>query len=162
MIDSSIESSSDQLNFAFGSNMSERQMRARCPSAKKIGVAYLPAHKLVFNRKGSYRTGGVASVSPTGNPSDRVFGVVWAISDHDSQLLAEIEDPNAYKQTAIRVVGNNGVAIECHAYIAIPQAEYVAPDREYLGIILAAAHAEGLPPDYIKLISRFQDTARAD
>lgn len=148
----------DHLNFAYGSNMSEEQMHRRCPSARKLGVAYLPAHNLAFNRKGSYRDGGVASVVPSATPTDRVYGIVWALNDEDVQKLDEIEGPAAYERKTIRVIGDHGGEIECHTYIAIPQADFVIPDREYLSILLSAAHAQGLPDDYIKTISKFQAT----
>ena len=136
--------------------MSEQQMRKRCPSARKLGVAYLPAHKLVFNRKGSYRDGGVASISSSDNAADRVYGVVWALNDEDVQVLDQIEDPEAYTRKTVRVIGDDGTEMDCHTYVAIPQAEYVLPDREYLRILLSAAHAERLPAEYIKTISTFQ------
>jgi len=158
LINFSINEDSDHLNFAYGSNMSEEQMQKRCPSARKVGVAYLLGHNLVFNRKGSYRDGGVASIMPSDKPTDRVYGIIWALNDEDVQMLDEIEDPTAYKRKLIYVVGDDGTEIECHTYVAIPQADYVVPDREYLSILLSAAHSQGLPDDYIKTISKFRAT----
>lgn len=131
-------------------------MRKRCPSARKIGVAYALAYRLVFNRKGSYRDGGVASISPTGNSTDRVYGIVWELTAKDIQILDEIEDPEAYNRIPISVVGLNGIDLTCHTYVAIPQAEHITADREYLNILLAAAHKESLPPEYIETMARYK------
>lgn len=136
--------------------MSEEQMRKRCPSARKLCVAYLPGHKLVFNRKGSYRDGGVASISPSADNADRVYGVVWVLNDEDLQVLDKIEDPEAYTRENIRVVAIDDTEIDCHTYVAIPQAEYVVPDREYLHIVLSAARDQGFPAEYVNTIATFQ------
>ena len=36
------------LYFAYGSNMDPVGMRGRCPGARAVGVARLPAHRLIF------------------------------------------------------------------------------------------------------------------
>ncbi|HEY6798412.1 MAG TPA: gamma-glutamylcyclotransferase family protein, partial [Kineosporiaceae bacterium] len=48
--------------FAYGSNMDQAQMTQRCPSARLLGPATLPDHRLVFNRSGTYRPGRVANL----------------------------------------------------------------------------------------------------
>ena len=140
--------------------MSEEQMRKRCPSATKLNVGFLPAYRLVFNRKGTYRDGGVASISPTGNATDRVYGIIWELSTVDVQKLDDIEDPKAYTRTTIRVTCIDGTEVDCSTYIAIPQADYVSPDPEYFDLLLATAEAADLPDEYIKTIKSFAVTEK--
>jgi len=40
------------LYFSYGSNMSERRLKDRVPSAKKICKAFLRKHDLRFHKKG--------------------------------------------------------------------------------------------------------------
>lgn len=127
-------------------------MRSRCPSASTRGVGNLCGYKLVFNRRGSYRDGGVASIVPTGDESDRVYGVIWELSATDVRKLDEIEDPDAYARETVRVNIGDDLTLDCTTYIAIPQADYVSPDPEYFQILLAAAKDMGLPGHYIETI----------
>ena len=53
------------LYVAYGSNMDWEQMRARCPTARFVGIAELRDHELVFPRKSKKRRCGVASALPT-------------------------------------------------------------------------------------------------
>ena len=48
--------------FAFGSNLDQEQMRARCPSAKLLGPAVLPGHALAFAGY-SHRWGGAVATA---------------------------------------------------------------------------------------------------
>ena len=85
-----------ELYFSFGSNMDREQMKQRVPQAEYVGVGYVPDHDLVFNRKGSYRPGGVASIVPM--PGVRAYGVVWAISPEELAEMDRVEDPTAYER----------------------------------------------------------------
>ncbi|KAG8165935.1 hypothetical protein KVR01_004487 [Diaporthe batatas] len=40
------------IYFAFGSNLSSTQMRARCPGAEAVGLAYLPGYEFIINERG--------------------------------------------------------------------------------------------------------------
>lgn len=147
------------IYFAFGSNMSEPQMRERCPSAERVEVGFVPKYELVFNRKGSYRPGGVASIAPSDNPERSVYGIIWRLSTEDLQELDRIEDPNAYERVTINARSITGQTYKCQAYLAYPEADYVAPDPEYLKLLLHAAREAGLPERYVQWISRFKHDA---
>ncbi len=152
----SSRNSASQLYFSFGSNMSTPQMLERCPSAERVGIGVIRQYELVFNRKGSYRPGGVASIVPSENPDQNVFGVIWKISSEDLEGLDDIEDPSAYERVTIDVQLLGGQILPCQTYLAFPQAQHVTPDPHYLELLLDAAKAAALPPDYIDLISRFR------
>ena len=42
-----------RLYFAYGSNMSVGQMRARCPAARAVGPAQLDGWRFFINRRGT-------------------------------------------------------------------------------------------------------------
>jgi gamma-glutamylcyclotransferase (GGCT)/AIG2-like uncharacterized protein YtfP len=132
--------------FAYGSNMAERQMKERCPSAQRIAVAMLRDYELVFNRLGSYRPGGVASVAPA--EGKRVYGVVWRISSSDLDRLDEVEDPAAYQRDIATVFGLDGSRWRAYLYEATPEGVF-EPDRDYLELMVEAAVESGLPEKYV-------------
>lgn len=132
--------------FAYGSNVDEEQMKQRCPSAERMGVAALRDHKLVFNRRGSYRPGGVASVEPA--EGERVYGVTWRVTASDLERLDETEDPAAYRRRDATVYGLDGSAQRACVYEAIPEGVF-EPDEDYLGLLFAAASKAGLPKAYL-------------
>ena len=141
------------LYFAFGSNMSTGQMRRRCPTAARIDLAYVPGHDLVFNRLGTHRPGGVASIAPNADPESRVYGIVWRLHTRDLLRLDEIEDLTAYERITMQVHSLEGETYHCHTYRAFPQAEHIPPDPEYMEIILRAAIEAQFPQEYIRRIS---------
>ena len=150
----SLSKNDTQLYFAFGSNMSNKQVHERCPSAKKVALGFIPNYDLVFNRKGSYRPGGVASIEPTNEPERSVYGIIWEISKEDLNRLDEIEDLTAYERVIFDVSTLNGESCKCQTYVAYPQAEYVVPDPHYFELLINAAKETHLPQEYINHISK--------
>lgn len=152
----SLISNTSHYYFSFGSNMSTPQMRKRCPSAERVGIGIIQQYELVFNRKGSYRPGGVASIVPSEDPDQYVYGVIWKLTSKDLEELDNIEDPKAYERITIDVQLLGDQIYSCQTYISFPQANYVIPDPHYLELLLEAARAADLPQDYIELISKFR------
>lgn len=136
--------------------MSSAQMAHRCPGAREVGIGVLEGHRLVFNRRGSYRPGGVASVVPTGEGPGGVPGVVWRLDAKAIAALDRVEDPGAYTREVIQVcaLGAHGERPlwRCFAYIAIPQADHIRPDRAYAEIILGEALRRGFSESYVSSI----------
>jgi gamma-glutamylcyclotransferase (GGCT)/AIG2-like uncharacterized protein YtfP len=140
---------SSEYYFAYGSNMSQEQMQQRVPGADLHGVAVLADHELVFNRRGSYRDGGVAGLrAATGS---RVFGIVWRVPGSALRTLDELEDPAAYDRREVVVNLLNGQALTCHAYFARPQGLF-KPDPDYLEVLIGAAKEVGLPRQYVRFL----------
>ena len=142
-----------QLYFAYGSNMDEEQMKKRCKSADLVGIGVINDHKLVFNRKGTYRPGGVASVEP--KDGERVYGIIWKIDLDDLFGLDETEDPNAYKRITMTCHDMRGEKYDCQVYQAFPQGVF-EPDQNYLQQVIDAAGSANLPEDYISFLRSFQ------
>lgn len=139
--------------FSFGSNMDREQMKERTPNATYIGVGRALDHDLVFNRRGSYRPGGVASIVPSKDLD--AYGVVWAISDAELAKMDRIEDPEAYHRVTMPIVMDAGETIDCEVYIAYPQGDIPA-DQPYLEKIIAAAISAKLSEDWIARIKKYR------
>jgi len=135
------------LNFAYGSNMSRPDMRARCPGATALGTATLAGWRFVINPDGygsiALRPGGV------------VYGVLWELTARDLAAL------NAYENVAgglylrrMLPVLHEGVREPALVYIARRQGEGT-PRPGYIAIVVAAARDWGLPAPYIRSLMRW-------
>jgi hypothetical protein len=144
-----------ELYFSYGSNMDRDQMTKRTPLAEYVGVGHIPNHDLVFNRKGSYRPGGVASIVPEAGVN--AYGVIWAISNEELVEMDRIEDPTAYERVQKNVTREDGKEFLCHVYVAFPQGNIPA-DQPYLELILAAAEKADLPPNWIVRLKGYRTT----
>jgi gamma-glutamylcyclotransferase (GGCT)/AIG2-like uncharacterized protein YtfP len=133
--------------------MDEKQMQSRCSSAIKINNGFITDHKLVFNRKGSYREGGVASIEPAAR--NKVWGVIYQLSEQDFIALDKIEDPNAYIRKEMEVMSDRE-EFRCEVYLAIPQGD-IPPNKEYLELIIRAAKRSKLPKDYIRKLEDYRE-----
>ena len=95
---------------AYGSNMVEEQMAHRCPSAKLIGIGYLPNHRLEFYLH--------ATVERTRVHGAKVPVAVWQISEADERSLDHYEGyPTYYTKHRRRVVMDDGSEIWGMVYI---------------------------------------------
>lgn len=141
----------NNLYFAYGSNMKTAQLQHRIASAERVAIAHLNDYKLVFNRRGSYRPGGVASIKPY--ESSIVYGIVWKLSKAAFEKMDHIEDPSAYERVRINVETHDGRTLQCQTYIAFPEG-YFPPSATYLNIIREGAREHGLPASYIRALGR--------
>ncbi|MGE3175578.1 MAG: gamma-glutamylcyclotransferase family protein [Planctomycetota bacterium] len=136
------------LYFAYGSNMDPAQMLGRCPGSRLVGIGCLRDHRLVFNRKGSYRPGAVASVVPAA--ASTVYGVLWHMAPGEIAVMDRIEDPSAYRRTTASVQGPDDHAVAALMYVAIPEENPPPPDPDYARILLRAGRIAGLPEAYLR------------
>jgi gamma-glutamylcyclotransferase (GGCT)/AIG2-like uncharacterized protein YtfP len=83
------------LYFAYGSNLDEGQMRARCPRAKALGRAALPNHALTFGGFSHKWRGAVASIRRA--PGEQVHGVLYRLPSEELAALDRFEGhPHSY------------------------------------------------------------------
>lgn len=141
--------------FAYGANMDKNTILERCPSAEKVGIGVIDNYDIVFNRKGTYRTGGVSSIEPTLN--GKVFGIIYSITESDLFELDSMEDPSAYlrEEKQIKVFREQSKSYPCQLYLAFRQ-QNLEPDKEYLDLLIKASETENLPNWYIKRLKRFR------
>lgn len=126
-----------ELYFAFGSNLCERQMRARCPSAKAVEIAWLHGEKMIFRSYSRNWRGGVASIVPANR---RTPGIVYAMTANDLARLDRCEGhPYIYKRERVHVQAqhDSNITFECWTY-RLPGGELNPPSPIYLAQIYTA------------------------
>ena len=100
--------------FAYGSNMNVEQMGLRCPEAEVVGIGTLEGYTL------KERTH--ADVDFTGKSGDRVWGVIWEITEDCLKALDSYEGfPRYYTRMNVPVVDDGGQIMECIVYEMTPR-----------------------------------------
>lgn len=144
--------------FAYGSNMLTERISDRLGTVEQVGIGLLHNYQLVFNRRGSYSPGGVASIIPWQGRS--VFGVIWELNNKQLNLLDEIEDPAAYSRRSVSVEMKDGSPVDCLTYIAFSQG-YHPPTKKYLSYLIQGAKEHNLPSRYARNLRRRSVRAEA-
>jgi len=137
------------LNFAYGSNMSRPDMRARCPGATALGTATLAGWRFVINPD------GYGSIAP--RPGGVVYGVLWELTARDLAALNAYEslDSGLYRRRVLAVRWNRRRAAAL-TYLARARARARGRPRPgYQEIIVAAARDWGLPGRYIEVLEQW-------
>ncbi|HHH39084.1 MAG TPA: gamma-glutamylcyclotransferase [Sedimenticola sp.] len=149
--------------FSYGSNMSLRRLRARIPGARHFGVAHLEQHRLAFHKR-SLRDGSAkCDAAWTGDPGDRVIGVLYRISDRERQRLDRFEGVgNGYEVARVRVVTAAGVLLEAVTYRATLVDPTLKPFHWYKEHVLRGALENRLPPVYIERLRGVESIADPD
>ena len=101
------------LYFAYGSNLDWAQMKQRCPLAKFVCRAKLPAHRLAFTLKSAKRDCGVADVLP--DQAKDVWGVVYELPDNELKNLDKTKafDPDGLtiRASTLAKITTSGVRV---------------------------------------------------
>ncbi|MFC4261151.1 gamma-glutamylcyclotransferase family protein [Marinobacter lacisalsi] len=148
--------------FGFGSNMSMRSLRAKGVAPLASQRAVLPGWRLRFNVQHFFRhEGGVGNIEQTGNPDDRVHGVLHDCPDEALALLDSAEAyGHGYDRIDIHVkpseTGVDRQAVPALTYVGMPRFidNSRLPSRRYLNIVLDGARQAGLDKDYIQALAR--------
>jgi cation transport regulator ChaC len=138
------------LYFAYGSNMDEEQMRAHCPTFRRVDSACLHGHRLAFTRRSVVSGTGVADVVAA--PRGGVWGVLYEVSGGDLEALDRKEGNGwAYvrEQKRVTLAADRSVRSATVYTVLAKERSEVPPSREYLERLIAAAEDHGLPGDYI-------------
>ncbi len=137
--------------FAYGSNLSHAQMVKRCPQCEVLGPAVLTGYRWYITKR------GYASLLPS--TRDRVFGLVYSISDTDEVAL------DHYEGIAVGAYGKSEVAVRfkgedmsCMLYVD-PNTEEGRPKKRYAAEIRKGIKDAKLPADYVK---RYMEKFLAD
>lgn len=140
------------LYFAYGSNLDDAQMRARCANAHVVGRGTLPNYALVFGGF-SHRWGGaVASVARAKGAC--VEGLLYELGDVDLRALDRFEGhPFAYERVIKLVLDESGRRRRVMTYLQ-PEDGFEAwsPPQGYFDVLWHA---------YARLGFDFEPLARA-
>jgi gamma-glutamylcyclotransferase len=155
------------LYFAYGSNLDWTQMKQRCPLAKFVCRAKLPAHRLAFTLKSARRDCGVADVLP--DQAKDVWGVVYELLDNELKDLDKDEDfsparPNDQNEYTredhyVWQEGDADQALLVALYRGHPQLDPPLPSDDYKELIVAGAKHWNLPAEYIRQLESIQSEA---
>ncbi len=139
------------LCFCYGSNMSQRRLQARVPSARFVAVAELPTHRLRFH-KAAMDGSAKCDAEETGEPEDRVMGVVYEIADNEKPDLDRHEAlGRGYDEKQVELITGQG-ALGAWMYYATRINDSLNPFHWYKDHVLTGARENGLPADYIAQI----------
>lgn len=139
------------LYFSYGSNMSLARLRVRASSARFHTTAILPAHRLQFHKIG--RDGSAkCDALPTGDPGDRVMGVVYEIAAAEKAGLDRYEGlGSGYAEKTVEVITDKGT-ISAFTYYATHVNTTLKPYHWYKQHVLIGARENRLPAAYIAQI----------
>ena len=151
------------LYFAYGSNMSERRLRKRVPSAKVIGTGVLNNHCVTFHKHSKKDGSGKGTIEPS--ESDKVYGVLFKINKDEKCKLDKAEGKvsddckKGYKKITVKIEIRDS---KCSKYACgetknakTYQATSVSIDRKlkpyswYKQHVLIGAKEQKLPKRYI-------------
>ncbi len=135
--------------FGYGSNMLTPRIRTRVPSAEPVMTASLDGWALRFHKR-SRDGSGKCNIVPASS-GERVYGVVFDVSNSDLRALDEAEQRGrGYERQNVTIQGDSAT-LDAFAYVA--QAAYVddalLPYDWYHALVLAGARQHALPRSYV-------------
>jgi len=136
-----------RLYFAYGSNMSPRQMARRCPGARPVGRAALADWRFNITKRGS------ATISR--DEGATVHGVLWRVTPAHVHTLDLYEGVAAghYVRRAVAVTPEVGVETRrVLTYVHTCHGSGTARVMYMTTAILPGARAFGLPGPYIEAL----------
>jgi len=148
--------------FAYGSNLSLARLRARVPSARRLGSGALYRHELRFHKAG--RDGSAkCDAWASGDPGHAVHGALFAICPTQKYLLDRAEGlGHGYAECRVRVRLAGGAEVDAFTYRALRLDDSLQPYSWYLDHVLIGARESGLPEAYIRRIEGTAAVADTD
>lgn len=134
------------------------QTADRAPSAVPLAIGSVAKRRLRFH-KVSVDGSGKCDAESTGNPADRVHGVVFEVPAREMAALDRVE--GGYEIEIVRVVTEAG-ALEAMAYAASHKDPALRPYHWYKALTVAGAVDHGLPIDYIEWLRAAESIADPD
>jgi gamma-glutamylcyclotransferase len=142
------------LYFGYGSNMCTARLRQRVPSANPVRIAKLLNHSLHFHKRSSDGS-GKCDACFTGETADRVWGVVYEISQAEKPLLDAHEGLGhgyAEKMTLVIDAKDNKHTVLMYVAENSRIDPALRPYSWYKRFVVEGARQHALPPDYIARI----------
>lgn len=139
--------------FAYGSNLCVERLLARTRSARVLGVGSIESHTFAFHKR-SGDGSAKADAFYTGNPSDRVWGAVYALTPGDKLILDRFEGLGVHydlKPVSVALTpGGEREAVEAWVYVSRHEHldASVQPFEWYHRFCVHGARQHGLPRDY--------------
>ena len=144
----------EMLYFAYGSNLLQSQMQARCPGARVHSVVRLEGYELCFPMISFTRSGmGVASIRR--NEDAYVEGVIYAMTEDDFRRLDHYESEGTkYRRDTITIPKLG----EVWTYFPASTPDTTTRPRRNISTPSSRARIEhGLSDEYIAILHAFWD-----
>ena len=130
--------------------MSLPRLRARVPSAKKLGTYFITQHALRFHKVGKDGS-AKCDAFETKTSNDTVHGVLFEIADADKPILDFSEDlGRSYQEKQVRVQNSCGQSHQAFIYYEILKASNIKPYAWYLHHVVVGAKENALSAQYIE------------
>jgi gamma-glutamylcyclotransferase len=136
--------------FLYADNLNPSQLKRRAPEHKPVGKAYLPDHRLNFCRWSSQWRCGLPSVIPS--PGEKVWGMIFEITDEDLKLLDEFEGDvpqGAFRHVQVTVIAEGDEKTLATTYAADPIGKF-KPKEHYIEWVIKGLKHWKLPDEYIE------------
>jgi gamma-glutamylcyclotransferase len=144
------------LYFAYGSNLHPNWLRSRTPSAEILGTVICPNLNLHFH-KGGVDDSGKCNIIHSDSADDVIHGAVYQFDAHEKDVLDAAEA--GYEEESMDLGEFKNVLV----YIAKDGIDDgLQPYSWYQDIVIAGAHLQGFPQDYIAHIQSFTATNDPD
>ena len=129
-----------KLYIAYGSNMDEKQMAKRCPTARLVGASEIKDYRLLFKRS---KTGAYATIEA--QKGGRVPVLIWEIGERDEGNFDRYEGyPVFYhkREIEVQLAGEKKTAM---VYIMEENKELREPSTGYYNVLENAYWKFGFP-----------------
>jgi len=159
------------LYFAYGSNLNQddfNKLKLKYPEWKntdltlnKKSIGFLPGHRLGFTRIAKSRENmGVADIVPSDDPTSRVWGVIFSVTEEQGKAIEAKEGfvgfgdaSNSYDQIKVQVTDAEGVEKPCLTYQAVVpdnkrKSLYFRPSKKYYEVIRKGGEDHKLPREF--------------
>jgi hypothetical protein len=147
------------FTFGYGSNMCLGRMTCRVPSASPVAVAELRGYRFLFNKRSTKDRSAKGNVIKSGDPSDRVLGVVFDVLESEMHWLDEAEGLNAGYKVEHMALAEVGAGRRFIARTYLAETEYIDAQRLpftwYKRHVVEGARHFQLDPEYIAAIESF-------
>ncbi|MFH1003567.1 MAG: gamma-glutamylcyclotransferase family protein [Chloroflexota bacterium] len=117
--------------FAYGTDLSKKEMKARCPESQPKFIATLPNHKLFFAGWSRQWRGGVASIQSS--RGDKVLGAIYEVTEADLRRLDKYQA--GYQRQKVTVFNEDSEPVEAVTYLKAARDQAAPPGPAYLALM---------------------------
>ena len=144
------------LVFAYGSNLCLERIGARISEVRVVVTGRVDGFRLAFHKR-SRDGSGKADAFFTGDPSDCVWGAVYALLADDKEKLDRFEGLGVdylERAVSVRTLNKSRASIDAVAYIASKEKidKTSKPYDWYHDFVRRGARQHGLPEEYVREI----------
>jgi hypothetical protein len=143
--------------FAYGSNMLNKRLIERVPSALVRAIGYIEGYTVRYNKK-SKDGSGKCNLVKTEDKNDRVYGVIYDFLDADKPALDKCEGlGRGYNAIMVKVIADSE-ELRAYTYVADDNAvdDSLKPYSWYRDLVVEGARRLSLPPEYVSRLEAFE------